>query len=58
MKRKYLAFDIETSKDVPGEEFDWKPQPPAGHCLCRGAAERRAGTVSLARENGRGHARR
>jgi hypothetical protein len=30
MKRKYLAFDIETAKDIPGEEFDWKPHRPLG----------------------------
>jgi hypothetical protein len=30
MKRKYLAFDIETAKDVPGEDFNWKPHRPLG----------------------------
>jgi hypothetical protein len=30
MKRKYLAFDIETAKEVPGEGFDWKPHRPLG----------------------------
>ncbi len=28
--RKFLAFDIETAKDVPGEDFDWKPHRPLG----------------------------
>ncbi len=30
MKRKYLAFDLETAKDVPGESFDWRPHRPLG----------------------------
>jgi len=33
MTRKYLAFDIETSKDIPveeGEDFNWKPYRPLG----------------------------
>jgi len=30
MTRKYVAFDIETAKDVPGEEFDWRPHRPLG----------------------------
>ncbi len=32
MTRKYLAFDIETAKEVPGEVFDWKPHRPLGIC--------------------------
>ena len=32
MTRKYLAFDIETAKDVPGEDFNWKPYRPLGIC--------------------------
>ena len=32
MKRKYLAFDIETAKDVPGKDFDWKAHRPLGIC--------------------------
>jgi hypothetical protein len=27
---KYIAFDIETAKDVPGTDFDWKPHRPLG----------------------------
>ncbi len=30
MARKYLAFDIETAKEVPGEEFIWRPHRPLG----------------------------
>lgn len=30
MTREYLAFDIETAKDVPGENFDWRPHRPLG----------------------------
>ena len=28
MSRKFLAFDIETAKDVPGDDFNWKPHRP------------------------------
>jgi RNase_H superfamily len=28
--RRYLAFDLETSKDVPGEDFNWRPHRPLG----------------------------
>jgi hypothetical protein len=30
MKPRYLAFDIETAKDVPGEDFIWRPHRPLG----------------------------
>ena len=30
MARAYLAFDIETAKDVPGEDFNWRPHRPLG----------------------------
>src|SRR5450759_3950684 len=30
MACQYLAFDIETSKDVPGEEFNWRAHRPLG----------------------------
>jgi hypothetical protein len=30
MVRRYLAFDIETAKDVPGEDFNWRPHRPLG----------------------------
>lgn len=30
MARKYLAFDIETAKDVPGTDFNWRPHRPLG----------------------------
>ncbi len=30
MTRKYLAFDIETATDVPGDDFNWKLYRPLG----------------------------
>ena len=30
MKRKYLAFDIETAKQLPAGERDWKTHRPLG----------------------------
>ncbi len=30
MPRRFLAFDIETAKDVPGEDFNWRPHRPLG----------------------------
>jgi len=30
--REYLAFDIETAKEVPGADFNWKPHRPLGIC--------------------------
>jgi hypothetical protein len=39
MKRKYIAFDIETAKEVPGEDFDWKPHRPLGICCAAALAE-------------------
>ena len=30
MPIRYLAFDIETATDVPGEGFDWKEYRPLG----------------------------
>ncbi len=36
MTRKYLAFDIETAKEVPGEDFNWKPYRPLGICCAAG----------------------
>lgn len=30
MESRYLAFDIETAKDVPGEEFNWRLHRPLG----------------------------
>ena len=32
MKRQYIAFDIETAKEVPGDDFNWKPHRPLGIC--------------------------
>jgi hypothetical protein len=30
MARRYVAFDIETAQDVPGEDFNWRPHRPLG----------------------------
>jgi hypothetical protein len=30
MIRKYLAFDIETAKDIPEADFNWRPYRPLG----------------------------
>ena len=30
MPHQYLAFDIETAKDVPGDDFHWRPHRPLG----------------------------
>jgi hypothetical protein len=30
MSRKFVAFDIETTKEVPGEDFDWESHRPLG----------------------------
>lgn len=30
MGRRYVAFDIETAKDVPGPDFNWRPHRPLG----------------------------
>jgi len=30
MAHRYLAFDVETAKDVPGDDFNWRPHRPLG----------------------------
>ncbi len=30
MSRRFIAFDIETAKEIPGEDFNWKPHRPLG----------------------------
>jgi hypothetical protein len=30
MTRRHVAFDIETAKDVPGDDFNWRPHRPLG----------------------------
>ncbi|MBZ5523195.1 MAG: 3'-5' exonuclease [Acidobacteriia bacterium] len=30
MAAQYIAFDIETAKEVPGEDFNWRPHRPLG----------------------------
>jgi len=42
MKRRYIAFDIETAKEVPGEDFNWRPYRPLGIC-CAAALPEGAG---------------
>ncbi len=32
MSRNFLAFDIETAKDVPGDFADWRKHRPLGIC--------------------------
>lgn len=29
---KYIAFDIETAKDIPGPDFNWRPHRPLSIC--------------------------
>jgi hypothetical protein len=30
MTRRFLAFEIETAKEIPGEDFNWRPHRPLG----------------------------
>ena len=30
MTRRFLAFDLETAKDIPGDDFNWRPHRPLG----------------------------
>jgi hypothetical protein len=30
MSREFIAFDIETAKEIPGDDFNWKPHRPLG----------------------------
>ncbi|MDA1142279.1 MAG: ribonuclease H-like domain-containing protein [Planctomycetota bacterium] len=40
MGTRYLAFDIETAKDIPGEDFNWKPHRPLGiKCIASQSTE-------------------
>ncbi len=39
MKRRYIAFDIETAKEVPGEDFNWRPHRPLGICCAAALAD-------------------
>jgi hypothetical protein len=41
MPRKYLAFDLETAKDVPGEDFNWTSYRPLGICCAAALASDR-----------------
>jgi predicted PolB exonuclease-like 3'-5' exonuclease len=46
MIRKYLAFDIETAKEVPGDDFDWHAHRPLG-IACAAALPSDASTPLL-----------
>ncbi|MCH2200712.1 MAG: ribonuclease H-like domain-containing protein [Fuerstiella sp.] len=40
MTRRYVAFDIETAKDVPGDDFNWKSHRPLGiSCIASQSTE-------------------
>ncbi|MEO8495607.1 MAG: ribonuclease H-like domain-containing protein [Planctomycetota bacterium] len=50
MTFKYLAFDIETSKTVPGADFNWKPHRPLGiSCIASQATDENEPRVWLTR---------
>lgn len=50
MTRKYLAFDIETAKEVPGEDFNWKPHRPLGiTCIASQATDEDQPRIWLSR---------
>jgi hypothetical protein len=46
MPRRYLAFDIETAKDIPGEDFNWRPHRPLG-ITCAATLSSDSGEVRL-----------
>ena len=46
MARRYVAFDIETAKDVPGEDFNWRPHRPLG-ITCAATLESDSNEVRL-----------
>lgn len=46
MARRYLAFDIETAKEVPGEDFNWRPHRPLG-ISCAATLESESGQPTL-----------
>ena len=40
MSRKFIAFDIETAKEVPGADFNWRPHRPLGiSCIASQSTE-------------------
>ena len=52
MARKFLAFDIETAKDVPGPDFNWKPHRPLGiTCIASQATDDKEPRVWLSRKD-------
>ncbi|MBM4088739.1 MAG: hypothetical protein FJ276_04820 [Planctomycetes bacterium] len=59
MTRKYLAFDIETAKVVPGEEFNWKAHRPLGiTCIASQSIDEEEPRVWLTRNSSGMPARR
>ena len=55
MARRYLAFDIETAKEVPGEDFNWRPHRPLG-ISCAATLESESGQPTLWHAKTRGGA--
>lgn len=50
MANKFLAFDIETAKDVPGPDFNWKPHRPLGiTCIASQSTDDKEPRVWLSR---------
>jgi hypothetical protein len=46
MESRYLAFDIETAKEIPGEEFNWRLHRPLGiSCAATLASDENQPTV-------------
>ena len=46
MGRKFLAFDIETAKEIPGDDFNWRPHRPLGiTCAATWASDEAQPTV-------------
>ena len=53
MARRYLAFDIETAKDVPGEDFNWRPHRPLGISCAATLASPSSEVCVVARQDNR-----
>lgn len=51
MAGKYVAFDIETAKIVPGDDFHWQPHRPLGiACIASLASGEAAPRIWLTRD--------
>ena len=48
---KYLAFDIETAKELPGDFSLWRNHRPLGICLRGDLRKRRGDAETLALED-------